>query len=40
MLKSDLCDYNDSYKLVTGRMIITRGPASVTDANKQLYRKN
>ena len=40
MLKSNLCDYSDSYKLVTGRIIITRGPGSAADANKQLYKKN
>ena len=40
MLKSNLCDYSDSYKLVTARIIITRGPGSATDANKQLYKKN
>ena len=39
MSKSDLCDYSDSYKLATGRIIITRGPASGTDANEQLYKK-
>ena len=39
MLKSDLCDYSDSYKLATGGIIITRGPSSGTDANGKLYKK-
>ena len=39
MLKSDLCDYSDSYKFATGRIIIAREPASATDANKQLCKK-
>ena len=35
VLKLSLCDFSDTYMLVNGRIIITRGPENTTDANKR-----
>ena len=38
MLKS--CDYNDAYKVVTGTITITGGPADTTDSNKRTEERD
>ena len=40
MLNPGLCDYSDAYILVKKTITITGGPATATDANKQLDKQN
>ena len=40
MLKSSLCDYSDTYLLVSGRITITGAPSHATDTNKRTDERN
>ena len=40
MLRSNLCDYADTYILVKGAITITGGPSDATDANNRLDERN
>ena len=35
MQKSSLCDYSDTYILVSGTITVTRGPDNKTDLNNR-----
>ena len=39
MQKSSLCDYSDTYILVSGTITVTRGPDNKTDPNSRRDKK-